>query len=151
MAILVARTNLPVWDFQKLASLEVIRQFVGQCSLAHSFPLLFVCTSTEQLAASPTISLCSPSIYSPTNTHHSNRSIISANSLPLPATVLILTVKLPTLSDCPNAAQKHLWRLYIPRLRRKLEKKIIYIYRLDYGSVQNTTIRPVCCGRSFIG
>ena len=66
----------------------------------HTIPLMLVCNTMEQLAASPTISLCTPLIPSSLlHTQHSNlprfHHIRHAGALPLPVT--IPTFRLATL------------------------------------------------------
>ena len=75
---------------------HVFLQFFGY--YPHTIPLLLVCTTTEQLAASPTISICTPSILSLTQTTLQPFSFPSypPSSLHLPDTVP--TFKLPTLT-----------------------------------------------------
>ena len=79
---------------------HVFLQFFGY--YPHTIPLLLVCTTTEQLAASPTISICTPSILSLTQTTLQPFSFSSylPSSLPLPVTVP--TFKLPTLTQQPS-------------------------------------------------
>ena len=123
---------------------QVFLQFIGKY-YPHSIPLLLVCTTTEQLAASPTISLCSPLPSSLLHTQQSNRSQFHHIR------------QAPSLSrHHPNiqTAHSHAVTVQIPH------KNDIYYFReendfhLFTGSIMDPfktgpTRRTVCYGRRF--